>query len=150
MHHKNEWHFALDKEEMVSNAILTEEMIYAGATFVKELDQNSRCPESAFWLYAALLDKWKLVLIEPASRGKGPRDTYRMIQRLLVTSGAELSALSMSDISVLGPSVTIVKMLRTIVTTRPKEILRVRLRNKVAYGNLIEDVLVYRLADSSK
>jgi len=134
---------------MVTGRTLTEEMIKAGAALVKELDERNRNPEAAFWLYASLLERWKLVLIVPSVESKGPREIYRAISRILAVGGEEVSALSLEDISALGPRVTIVELLRALISTGPDEIKGVRLTNNVVWGNLVQDAYVYRMTGSA-
>lgn len=64
------------------------ELVRAGETLVRLLDEEGTRPEAAFWLYSSESGEWRLVLADPLVASTGPRKTYERIQRLLASPEA--------------------------------------------------------------
>jgi len=124
--------------------ILTKEMIEAGASLLKKLDDKGVQPDAAFWFYFPDLQRWKLVLAEVKLGSTGPREIYSRIQEVLSQFTQELKDLSLDSITLAKPDAPIVSLLRVAIKTGPA-ITGIRFTNNVINGVVIEDAYIYRL-----
>ncbi len=130
-------------EEAMVETSLTKELIEAGATLVRKLDESGLQPDAAFWLYFPDLQAWKLVLVEVKVGQVGPHKVYRDVQKTL-TDAPELGDLALDDVAIAKPDSPVVALLRTAIRTGPG-ISGIRFKNNVINGTLIEDAYIYRL-----
>lgn len=123
---------------------LTKEMIEAGASLLKKLDDKGVQPDAAFWFYFPDIQQWKLVLAEVKLGSTGPREIYSRIQEVLSQFTQELKDLSLDSITLAKPDAPIVSLLRVAIKTGPA-ITGIRFTNNVISGVVIEDAYIYRL-----
>lgn len=98
--------------------------------------------KSAFWLYYAESEEWRLVLATPLVDERGPLDTYSLLQEVLFE--IQSSDLYLRNLAVISPSDRMVKAFREemrIVTWTPY----VRFTGSTLGGTYIEDAYVYEL-----
>jgi hypothetical protein len=119
-------------------------MIATGATLVRGMDERKISPDAAFWFYYPDIQAWKLVIAEAKVGIRGPKDTYRQIQKLLDELSSETKGLSLNDIAVARTDAPMVGLLRIALRTGPG-ISGVRFTNNVINGVVIEDAYIYRL-----
>lgn len=123
---------------------LTKEMIEAGASFVRKLDEKDVQPDAAFWFYFPDIQQWKLVLAEVKLGSVGPREIYKRIQDVLYQFSEELKHLPLESITIAKPDAPIVALLRVAIRTGPT-IAGIRFTNNVINGVVVEDAYIYRL-----
>lgn len=134
----------MDSKAMVTTA-LTEEMIQAGNTLVRELDKRGLDPDAVFWFYSPDTQEWKLIIAEVKLATQGPRETYKQIQSAISALGEELHGLALGSVALAKPDTPIVSLLRVAVGTGPG-ISGTRFTNNVINGTVIDDAYIYRLA----
>ena len=124
-------------------ANLTEEMIGKGAILLRRLDRSGLQPDAAFWFYSPDLEAWKLIIAEVKVGRRGPKEVYRIIQRVLskLSPGERLS---LDDISVATPNHPIVRVLGKAVRKGPR-FSGIRFKNNVIDGTLVRDAYIYRM-----
>jgi hypothetical protein len=130
-------------EKAMVDTALTEELIEAGATLVRKLDERGLPPEAAFWQYFQEAQVWRLVLAEVKMGTAGPREIYREVQKTLIDD-PELELLRLEDVSISKPDSPTITLLRAAIHTGPG-ISKIRFKNNVINGTLIEDMYIYRL-----
>jgi hypothetical protein len=123
---------------------LTEEMIEAGATLVRKLDNSRIQPDAVFWFYFPDMQAWKLVIAEVKVSKEGPKEIYRQIQKILAKSPKEISGVSLDDVALAKPNEPMVTLLRLALRTGPG-ISKIRFKNNVINGTVVEDAYIYRL-----
>jgi len=133
----------LDREQMVET-FLTKEMIDAGASLVRELDERGIRSEAAFWLYFPEAQTWKLVIAQAKVGEEGPKRLYGRIQEVIEEMSRETREISLEDVALSKPDAPVVSLLRVAVRTGPG-IEGIRFRNNVVNGTVIEDAYIYRL-----
>lgn len=134
----------MDKATMVEPT-LTKELIDAGETLVRRLDEGGFNLDVALWLYSSEADGWKLVLAEAKVATKGPRAIYQRIQRVLKKLPDDAKLIDLEDVALMRTDAPIVTLLRTAVKTG-RGVSGMRFTNNVINGNLIEDAYIYRVA----
>jgi hypothetical protein len=122
---------------------LTRELMEAGASLVRKLDERGLAPDAAFWLYSSELQAWKLVLVELKVGHVGPRKVYEEIQKTLAEV-PDKNDLTLDDIALHKPDSTIVELIRKAMPTGPG-VFGIRFKNNVVDGTLIEDAYIYRV-----
>ena len=126
-------------------ANLTKELIDAGASLVKKLDERGLAPDMAFWLYSSEEQTWKLLLVEVKLAKKGPKAAYSEVQKILAKYAQELGNLKLDDLVLEKPDARIVELIRKAVRTGPA-VSGIRFKNNVVDGTLIDDAYIYRAA----
>lgn len=132
-------------EEGVVKEQLTTEMIDAGAALTESLDSLGLPVQSAFWLYDAQINEWRLIIASSDAATKGPRAVYRSIQEAIDQLGPSAVAAPFSAIRVVEPGAELVRLLGSAVRTGAG-IGRVRFQKNVIKGHFIDDALIYRSA----
>lgn len=128
---------------MVENQ-LRKELIDAGAALIRKLDESGLQPDAAFWFYFPDAQVWKLVVAEIKVGKNGPKEVYRLIQRMLGKGNPEFEELSLDDLALIKPDAPLVTLLRTAVHTG-SGVHGIRFSNNVVNGTVIEDAYIYRL-----
>lgn len=123
---------------------LTPELIKDGEILIEALDDAGASPDAAFWLFAPEISGWKLLIAESRIGPEGPKDTYRLVQRLLQKRRNEIARLSLDDVKLTTPDQPVVRILSQVLSTGPG-IGGIRFTQNVINGMLIEDAYIYRL-----
>lgn len=122
---------------------LSEERIKAGENLLRQLDAADVHVDAALWFYFPDNENWKLILSLPRFIKQGPKLAYRRVQKALSKLGDDF-AISLYDVSIAKPNDPLFQLLKTATKTGPG-ISHIRFSNNVINGQLIEDVLIYRL-----
>lgn len=120
-----------------------------GKKLIGILDGTAYSPEAAFWFYAPALDKWKLAIVIKKIANRGPREMYRVLQKVLDKSREDLSALPLEELSLLPLKAPIVQLLERALRTERDAIQGIRFTGNVVDGNYIDDTYIYRMATKS-
>ncbi len=122
---------------------LTDRQVEAGAILTEALDKTGLAPGSAFWLFDADADSWKLVFASNVVESAGPRKAYATIQATLVKLGTQTQEIRLGDTVLMEPTHPLIIALRSAVRTG-SGISRIRFsRNRVG-SHFIDDALIYR------
>ncbi|MCI0447904.1 hypothetical protein L0152_32395 [bacterium] len=130
-------------EEVVVKESLSEEMIEAGAQLITALDEYMKVT-GALWLYLPELNTWRLLIISPDVRIRGPRYAYEKIQKVISHLPPNSKIVSLSNIQVVDSNEPFVVILKTAIRTTDG-ISRIRFAKNVVNGVLVHDALIYRL-----
>jgi hypothetical protein len=123
--------------------VLTENHITDGKKLVQHLDASSHKVDAAFWFLFPDTWKWKLVLSLPEMEKSGPKALYKAVQKALDSTKIE-SAISLDEVTILKPTDSLLKLMRSAIRTGPG-LSSIRFANNVINGTKIEDALIYRL-----
>lgn len=127
---------------------LNSEMIKAGRIIVDGLLDEKIEVEAAFWIFSSDLHGWKLIVSSHQLASRGPKESYRLIQRLMSRLPEARMQLSPLDVSLISPDAPSVKAMRRSITVNNSEP-GARYTGVMLDGNLIEDMYVYRLLPTS-
>lgn len=128
----------------MDRAILVEPKIKVGKELIQRLDRSQFPMDAALWLFMPEVERWRLMIASRLVDSKGPKETYREIQKVLSQwSGA--SKLSLSEITVVSPKDSLIKVLRKAEKTGPT-LTGTRMSRSAIDGVYIEDAYIYRLA----
>jgi hypothetical protein len=131
-------------EETMVKAILTKEMIQAGADLVRRLDEAHLEVNASLWLYMPDANLWRLVIASPAVKDEGPKRVYQKIQSVLSQAPEDVDQVTLSNISVVENTDPLVTLLRNAVKTG-KGISGLRFSKNTINGHCIEDAYLYRV-----
>lgn len=123
---------------------LTNELIEAGETLIKILDNGRGKPEAALWFYFSDIEQWKLMMAYEDLSVKGPKKYYKEIQSKLLPGGDDQQGLSLENVVLAGSDATIIRLIRTMIRTGPG-ISGIRFTNNSINGTVIEDAYIYRI-----
>lgn len=122
---------------------LVEKDIREGKKLILALDKQGLGIDAAMWLYTSEADEWRLLIASPLFEKKGPKEAYTFVQSVLVRL-SPAPKISLKNISVVGPSHPLIKLLRLAVQTGPG-ISGIRFTGNVVNGTMIEDAYIYRM-----
>jgi hypothetical protein len=134
-------------EKTMVERTLTNKMIESGNALVNKLDERKISPDAAFWFYYPDAQEWKLIIAESKFSIKGPREIYKKIQDIILSSKEELRDLPLESVALVKPETSIVSLLNSVIKTGPG-ISGIRFTNNVINGTVIEDAYIYRLNKS--
>lgn len=133
---------SLDQKTMVKTE-LTDDLINAGESLLRHLDEQGVKTTAALWFYFTDIDAWKLVLEVPELIEKGPKAAYKKIQTILKNLDGD-AVFELDDVAIARPESPVIKVLRIAVKTGP-QIGGIRFSNNIINGTIIEDAYIYRL-----
>lgn len=123
---------------------LSQEMILAGESLIKRLDDTDAKVQAAFWLLDAEEKTWKLTIVSPLVESEGPRNYYRRIDDINESANSDEYVIALHDISVSDTDNRIVKAIKRSVLGN--SILgNNRLGKNTLGGIYIEDMYLYRM-----
>ena len=123
---------------------LTSEMIKAGAALTERMDKAHIDVRASLWMYSADISAWRLILAIPGVSKEGPKKIYRKIQTALIGMKSDFPSLTLSHIAITPPDSSLIRVLRSAVTTGPG-ISGIRFSRDTIDGTYIEDSYIYRL-----
>ncbi len=126
---------------------LNRELIESGAELVRKLDESGLKPNAVFWFYFNDISSWKLVVAETQPKNKGPKEFYRLIQKLLKRDSNTFSDIHLEDVVLARPDAPFVNLLKSVIRTGPG-VSGIRFKDNVIRGTHIDDAYIYRLARS--
>lgn len=130
-------------EETLVKEALTDQMIEAGASVVKNLDRGRFLVDAAVWLYLSEVNRWRLLLANPEVHAKGPRKAYkRLIQAL---DNSAVHGLTVENIAVIDSRDPLIQLLRGALKGDRSEG-GIRFSHSTIKGQYIEDAYIYRMA----
>jgi hypothetical protein len=121
---------------------LSQPLIDAGRALVEELDKRNEEVDAAFWFLFSDTRDWKLVLSLPAAIKKGPRESYKAVQKAM--QKLNVTAFGLDRVAIARLDTHLIKLMRTAVRTG-KSLSGIRFTNNVINGVVIEDAYIYRL-----
>lgn len=131
-------------KELVVRESLTEEMISAGASLTKRLDEENLDIKGSFWFLETEKESWELVIVSPLVESEGPRSLYEKVVQANKKAGESESIIPLNNIEVVSERNELVNLLRTAISTGDG-ISGIRFTRNAIDGHFIEDAYIYRL-----
>jgi len=135
-------------KELFMTQWFSEEMLLAGKSLVKRLDETDAKVQAAFWLLDAEDKTWKLTLVSPLVESEGPRNYYRRIDDINESAKPDEEVIALHDISVTNTHNRIFKAflsIRDTVLWNEKLWVKKRLGKNFIGGVYFEDMYIYRM-----
>ena len=124
--------------------LFSKEMLLAGETLIKRLDETDAKVQAAFWILDAEEKTWKLTIISPLVESEGPRNYYRRIDNINESAKPDEEVIALHDISVSDTHNRIVKAIKRSVLGNAL-LGNNRLGRNTLGGVYIEDMYLYRM-----
>ncbi len=122
----------------------SDQMLLAGESLIKRLDETDAKVQAAFWLLDTENKTWKLTIISPLVESEGPRNYYKRINDINKTANPDEEVIALHDITVSDTDNRIVKAIKRSVLGGA--ILgNNRLGRNTLGGVYIEDMYLYRM-----
>ena len=122
----------------------SEQLLLAGESLIKRLDETDAKVQAAFWLLDAEDKTWKLTIVSPLVESEGPRSYYRRINAVNESTKPDAEVIALHDISVSNTDNHIVKAIKpSVLADALPENNRLG-RNRLG-GVYIEDMYLYRI-----
>lgn len=122
----------------------SDQMLLAGESLIKRLDETDAKVQAAFWLLDAEDKTWKLTIVSPLVESDGPRNYYKRINDINKTANPDEEVIALHDITVSDTDNRIVKAIKRSVLG--DAILgNNRLGRNTLGGVYIEDMYLYRM-----
>ncbi|MBT9097829.1 hypothetical protein KFZ76_08925 [Methylovulum psychrotolerans] len=135
-------------KELFITRWFSQEMLLAGKTLIKRLDESDAQVQAAFWLLEDEEKNWQLIIVSPLVKSAGPRNYYQRINGLNESANSEEEVVSLHDIHVAKASNRIVKAILGIRDTALWDgipWLNTRLGKNFINGVYFEDLYIYRM-----
>ena len=131
-------------KEIFMTQWFSEQMLLAGESLIKRLDETDAKVQAAFWLLDAEDKTWKLTIVSPLVESEGPRSYYRRINAVNESTKPDAEVIALHDISVSNTDNHIVKAIKpSVLADALPENNRLG-RNRLG-GVYIEDMYLYRI-----
>lgn len=122
----------------------SDEMLLAGETLIKRLDESSAKVAAAFWMLEDKEKTWELTIVSPLVESEGPRNFYKRINDINESAKTDEKVISLHDIRVSNPNNRIVRAIKNSVLGNA--ILgNNRLGRNFMGGVYFEDMYLYRM-----
>lgn len=122
----------------------SQEMLLAGESLIKRLDETDSQVQAAFWILDAEDKTWKLTIVSPLVEREGPKSYYRRIDNINESAKADEYVISLHDINVSDTDNRIVKAMKRSMLGN--SILgNNRFGRNTLGGVYIEDMYLYRM-----
>lgn len=131
----------MDKELVVGSQ-LTQEMCDTGRYMLEQLDINDCQVVGALWFYFSEGQEWKYIVSTPLLKSSGPKEIYRIIDR--INEGSSGKTISLNSILMAQPNHPLIELLSYSFGTG-EGISGVRFSNNTINGQVIEDAFIYRM-----
>lgn len=122
----------------------SEQMLLAGESLIKRLDEAGGKVLAAFWLLDAEEKTWKLTIVSPLVETDGPRSYYKLIDEINESSNADQNVIALHDISVSTTDNLLIKAIKRSVLGNAT-LGNNRLGKNTLGGVYIEDMYLYRM-----
>ncbi|WP_077619825.1 hypothetical protein [Bacillus sinesaloumensis] len=123
---------------------LVEKDFNEGEALIKELDEANFDVHAALWLYESESEYWRLIIASEVVDTHGARKAYEQINDIINQSG-DLKSINLMDITAWSPKHPLIKSLRSVIQTSPKEITDIRFSRKTIDNTFIDDAYIYRM-----
>jgi hypothetical protein len=131
-------------KEIFMTQWFSKEMLLAGESLIKRLDELDSKVLAAFWILDAEDKTWKLTIVSPLVESVGPRNYYKRINDINESAKPDEDVIALHDISVSDTDNRIVKGLkRSVLGNALLE--NNRLGRNTLGGVYIEDMYLYRM-----
>ena len=131
-------------KEIFMTQWFSDQMLLAGESLIKRLDETDAKVQAAFWLLDTENKTWKLTIISPLVESEGPRNYYKRINDINKTANPDEEVIALHDITVSDTDNRIVKAIKRSVLGGA--ILgNNRLGRNTLGGVYIEDMYLYRM-----
>jgi len=122
----------------------SQEMLLAGESLIKRLDETDSQVQAAFWILDAEDKTWKLTIVSPLVESEGPKSYYRRIDNINESAKADEYVIALHDINVSDTDNRIVKAMKRSMLGN--SILgNNRFGRNTLGGVYIEDMYLYRM-----
>jgi hypothetical protein len=131
-------------KELFVTQWFSNEMLLAGETLIKRLDESDAKVAAAFWILDAEEKTWELTIVSPLVESEGPRNYYKRINDINASAKPDENVIALHDINVSDTDNRIVKAIKhsvlgnTILGNN-------RLGKNTLGGVYIEDMYLYRI-----
>lgn len=131
-------------KEIFMTQWFSDEMLLAGESLIKRLDETGSQVQAAFWILDSEDKTWKLTIVSPLVESEGPRNYYKRINNINESAKPDENVIALHDISVSDTDNRIVKAIKRSVLG--DAILgNNRLGRNMLGGVYIEDMYLYRM-----
>ncbi|MEY3807848.1 MAG: hypothetical protein RI893_824 [Pseudomonadota bacterium] len=131
-------------KEIFMTQWFSDEMLLAGESLIKRLDETDAKVQAAFWLLDAEEKIWTLTIVSPLVETEGPRNYYKRINDLNESASPDEAIIALHDINVSDTDNRLVKAIRRSVLGDAK-LENNRLGRNTLGGVYIEDMYLYRM-----
>ena len=131
-------------KEIFMTQWFSNEMLLAGKTLIKRLDEADGKVAAAFWILDTEEKTWELTIVSPLVESEGPRNYYKRINDINESAKPEEAVISLHDIRVSNTHNRIVKAIKRSVLGNA--ILGNNRLGRNTIGDVyIEDMYLYRM-----
>lgn len=131
----------MDKILLVGRSF-TNEMMAAGAVFVREIEQSSLHLCAALWIQPTPDDFWKFILAFPEVRLEGPRYVYKKLRSISNRISPDEYKIGTETVSVVEERDRLIQMFRGVIRVDSGG---VRFSRNSLNGTYIEDAYIYKM-----
>ncbi|MDD5265858.1 MAG: hypothetical protein PHO08_01850 [Methylococcales bacterium] len=131
-------------KEIFMTQWFSDQMLLAGETLIKRLDETDAKVLAAFWILDDEDKTWKLTIVSPLVESEGPRNYYRRINDINESAKTDEDVIALHDISVSNTDNRIVKALKRSELGNAM-LGNNRLGRNTLGGVYIEDMYLYRM-----
>ena len=135
-------------KEIFMTQWFSDEMLLAGESLIKRLDETDAKLQAAFWLFDDEEKTWTLTFVSPLVESEGPRNYYKRINDINKTANPDEAIISLHDISVSNTHNRIFKAFLSIKDTDlwdGKLWMKKRLGKNFIGAVYFEDMYIYRM-----
>lgn len=131
-------------KELFVTQWFSDEMLLAGETLIKRLDESDAKVAAAFWILDAEEKTWELTIVSPLVESEGPRNYYKRIDDINASAKPDENVIALHDINVSDTDNRIVKAIKHSVLGNTV-LGNNRLGKNTLGGVYIEDMYLYRM-----
>jgi len=131
-------------KEIFMTQWFSQEMLLAGESLIKRLDETDSQVQAAFWILDADDKTWKLTIVSPLVESEGPKSYYRRIDDINESAKTDEYVIALHDINVSDTDNRIVKAIKRSVLGGAT-LGNNRLGRNTLGGVYIEDMYLYRM-----
>lgn len=130
---------------MSQRATLDQARIDAGEMLVRRLEERGCAVPAAMWAYESDINEWRLYLVMPLIYDSSPAAGVEQVSQAIASLRSEDEfPIARPEIATVGADHPGVAMIAAAIGTGPA-LARLRIQGTRVNGNLIDDVLIYRL-----
>lgn len=124
---------------------LSPEMVKAGERLLAEFDRRQVPVSGMLWWYQAEPEIWRLIVVMPEVKSRGPVLAYQKVQSILPDMPEDQPTLGLENISVWDAEDSIISLMRKAVRIGGRGAGGVRFSRNSIDGVYIDDAYIYRL-----